>query len=207
MRKPCLFVSIGTAALIAAAPVHAASPALVFGLVVAGIAGAAITVNAARQEPATATPGVVPEQPAPQRRQTSMRNKRAQPPRTAATINAEAPAQTSGAGNDVWGYSKRYGWVRGTPQNVASVDAPLAPAGATSDRVVEACKEAVASTARAYDVSSMEAVSAGRRARANGRIVAPVEVRAVYALPGGHEVKRTVVRCQLDRRGRVVATS
>jgi hypothetical protein len=200
-------VTIGTTALIAAAPVHAASPALVFGLLVAGMAGAAITANAASQEPAIATSGVVPEQAAPQRRQTSTRTQRAQPSRTSATMTAEASARSSTTSNDVWGYSQRYGWVRGTPQNVASVDAPLAPAGATSDRVVEACKEAVASTARAYDVASMEAVSAGRRGRANGRIVAPVEVRAVYALPGGHEVKRTIVRCQLDRRGRVVATS
>jgi hypothetical protein len=201
MRKPCLFVTVGTAALIAAAPAHAASPALVFGLIVAGIAGAAITVNAASQEPATATPTAALETPTPQRRPTS-RTRRAQPSQSA-TMSAEAPSPSRAA--HVWGYSNRYGWVRGTPEHVATVDAPLA--GANSDWLVSACKDAVARTARGYNVAALEAVSAGRKGRVNGRVVVPVEVRAVYALPGGHEVKRSVVRCELDRRGRVVATS
>jgi hypothetical protein len=74
-------------------------------------------------------------------------------------------------------------------------------------RLVNACREAIAKTAEPYDVASVEAVSAGRQTRVNGRVVAPVEVRAVYRVRGVHEVKRSLVRCEVDRRGRVIATS
>ena len=72
---------------------------------------------------------------------------------------------------------------------------------------MSACRDAIAKNAGRYDVASLEAVSAGKPTRVKGRTVVPVEVRAVYKVRGVHEVKRSTVRCEVDRAGRVVATS
>jgi hypothetical protein len=204
MRKPCLVATVGAATLIVAAPAQAASPVLIVGLLAAaGIAGTAVAISASQQSPAETIQeparalSANTRQAAPMQQQSAVRATRAGP-------DSRQIARTMRSGSpDVWGYSKRYGWIRGTAENVAAIDAPLALKGASRDRLLSSCRKAVASTARSYDLVSLEAVSAGRRGRANGRIVAPVEVRAVYAFPGGHEVRRTMVRCELDRSGRV----
>ena len=79
--------------------------------------------------------------------------------------------------------------------------------GRAPNRIVSACRDAIAKNAQNYDLASLEAVGAGRQARVNGRTVAPLEVRAVYRVHGVHEVKRTTVRCEIDRGGRVLSTS
>jgi len=63
------------------------------------------------------------------------------------------------------------------------------------------------SNAQRFDLASLEAVSGGRQLRINGRIIAPLDVCAIYKINGVHEVKRSKVRCEVDRAGRVVATS
>ena len=102
-------------------------------------------------------------------------------------------------GRDAWAYTDKYGWVGGSPQDVSTINAPLARQSGTRNRIVSACREAIAKNAQRYDLASLEAVGAGLPARVNGRIVAPLEVRAVYRVRGVHEVKRTTVRCEIDR--------
>lgn len=109
--------------------------------------------------------------------------------------------------DEAWDYTTKHGWVGGTARDVSTIETPLAPRPGTSPRVVSACRDAIAKTAGSYDVASLEAVSAGRQSRKKGRTVAQIEVRAVYRVRGVHEVKRTVVRCEIDRSGRVIATS
>jgi hypothetical protein len=110
-------------------------------------------------------------------------------------------------GRDAWAYSQTRGWVGGAREDVSAVDAPLAPQQGTPQRFVNACRDAVARNAQRYDVASLEAVSAGRPTRIKGRTLVPVEIRAIYRVRGVHEVRRTQVRCEIDRAGRVLATS
>jgi hypothetical protein len=134
---------------------------------------------------------------------------RAAPPALAFGLIAgmAAVAILGQTGQDAWAYSDRYGWVGGAREDVSAIDTPLAARPGTSQRIVNACRDAVAKNAGRYDVASLEAVSAGRQARVNKRTVAPIEVRAIYRVRGVHEVKRTHVRCEIDRSGRVIATS
>ncbi len=108
---------------------------------------------------------------------------------------------------DAWAYSATHGWVGGSREDVSALDAPLAPRPGASRRLVNACRDAVQQKAQRYDLASLEAVSAGPQSRTNGRTVVPVEIRAVYKVHGVHEVRRTLVRCEIDRAGRVIATS
>lgn len=120
---------------------------------------------------------------------------------------AAAANQDPGGKREVWDYTDKYGWVGGAPEDVSTLGAPLAPRPGASQRLVSACRDAIAKNAERFDVASLEAVAAGKQSRVQGRTVVPVEVRAVYKVRGVHEVKRSKVRCELDRAGRVVATS
>jgi hypothetical protein len=61
--------------------------------------------------------------------------------------------------------------------------------------------------AQPHDLASLEVVADGKAGRVNGRTIAPLEVRAIYRIRGVHEVRRSKVRCELDRAGRVIATT
>jgi hypothetical protein len=110
------------------------------------------------------------------------------------------------AGN-AWAYTPEHGWVGGAREDVSAINAPLAPRASISQRIVSACRDAIASNAQRYDLASLEAVPAGPPTRVNGRTVAPLEVRAIYRVHGVNEVRRSTVRCEIDRAGRVLATS
>ena len=110
-------------------------------------------------------------------------------------------------GRDAWAYTDKYGWVGGSPADVSTINAPLAGKPGTSNRIVSACRDAIAKNAQRYDLASLEAVGAGKQVRVNGRTVVPLQVRAIYKVRGVHEVKRTTVRCEIDQAGRVVRTS
>jgi hypothetical protein len=183
MKRPYFLATIGIAALSAASPAQA-FPALVVGLIAAGAVG----IAAASQEPASPEP----------------RQVTSSAPRASVRRPPSEPAEDR---DEVWDYTDKYGWVGGAPEHVSTINVPLAPKRGTSPRIVSACRDAVAKNAEAFDLASLEAVSAGRQARAKGRIVAPVEIRAVYKVRGVHEVKRSTVRCVVDRAGRVIATS
>ena len=155
MKRYCVFWTVGTAAVLAAGPAQAASPALIFGVMAATAVGVALI----------------------------------QP------------------GRDAWAYTDKYGWVGGSREDVSTINAPLARKTDTSNGIVSACRDAIAKNAQRYDLASLEVVGAGKQARVNGRTVAPLEVRAVYRVRGVHEVKRTTVRCEIDRAGRVIRTS
>jgi hypothetical protein len=106
-----------------------------------------------------------------------------------------------------WAYTDEHGWVGGAPEDISAINAPLAPRPGIPQRIVSACRDAIAANAQRYDLASLQAVAAGAPTRVNGRIIAPIEVRAIYRVRGVHEVRRSTVRCEIDRAGRVVATS
>ena len=108
---------------------------------------------------------------------------------------------------EAWEYTEKHGWVGGAHDEVSNVDLPLRAVPGTSPTVVSVCRDALISNAQRFDLASLEAVSGGRQLRIKGRIIAPLEVRAIYKINGVHEVKRSKVRCEVDRAGRVVATS
>ena len=106
-----------------------------------------------------------------------------------------------------WEYTEKYGWVGGLREEVTAIDTPLRPSPGTSQQVINACRDALMSHAQRFDVASLEVVSGGKQSRSNGRIIAPLDVRAVYKIHGVHEVRRSKVRCTVDRQGRVIATT
>ena len=108
---------------------------------------------------------------------------------------------------EAWQYTAKYGWVGGARHDVSTVEHSLATKPGTSQSIVSACREALMRLAQPHDVASMEVVGDGKPTRVNGRTIAPLEVRAIYQVRGVHEVKRSKVRCEIDRAGRVVATS
>jgi hypothetical protein len=103
-------------------------------------------------------------------------------------------------------YTDQHGWVGGTREDLSTVNTPLVGKPGISKRMVGACRDAIAKNAERYDLSSLEAVAAGETSRVNGRIVLPLDVRAIYRVRGVHEVRRSAVRCELDRAGRVIRT-
>lgn len=109
--------------------------------------------------------------------------------------------------HEAWAYTDKYGWVGGAEADVSSVDVPLQSKPGPSRRLIDACREALISTAKRYDLAELEVGGTGRQLRVNGRLIVPLDVRAIYRINGVHEVKRSKIRCELDRAGRVVSTS
>jgi len=122
-------------------------------------------------------------------------------------VAAAVGVSSSQQPHEAWEYTDKYGWVGGSREDVSAVDSPLRSTPGTSQAVVSACRDALMSKAQRYDLASLEAVSGGKQVRAKGRIIAPLQVRATYKINGVHEVKRTTVRCEVDRAGRVISTS
>ena len=106
-----------------------------------------------------------------------------------------------------WAYTHDHGWVGGAPSDVSTINTPLTPRRSIPPRIVSACRDAIAANAQRYDLASLEAVGASVATRVKGRIIAPIEVRAIYRVRGVNEVRRSIVRCEVDRAGRVVTTS
>jgi hypothetical protein len=185
-RSLCL----ATAALVVSAASPAgASPALVIGLIAVGAIGIAAGTH---EEPSPAAPAVSPGGGR------AAARRPAQPaPRPAADEEED----------EAWEYTDKHGWVGGAPEVVSTINSPLKAKPGASQKLVSACRDAVAKKAEPYGVASLEAVGAGKQSRVKGRIVVPVEMRAIYRVRGVHEVKRSTVRCEVDRAGRVIATS
>ena len=108
---------------------------------------------------------------------------------------------------EAWRYTATHGWVGGARDDVSSVEHPLSAKPGTSRSIVSACRDALMRVAQPHDLASLEVVGDGRAGRLKGRTVAPLEARAIYRVRGVHEVRRTKVRCEIDRAGRVIATT
>ena len=108
---------------------------------------------------------------------------------------------------EAWQYTEKYGWVGGAREQISALELPLPSRPGTSKQVVSACRDAPMRTAHRYDLVSLEAVSGGKPMRLSGRLIAPLDVRAIYKERGVHEVRRSKVRCEVDKAGRVVATT
>ena len=124
-----------------------------------------------------------------------------------AAVAAAVAVSASQQPHEAWAYTDKYGWVGGAEADVASVDAPLQSKSGPSRRLIDACREALISTGKRYDLAELEIGGAGKQFRVNGRLIVPLDVRAIYRVNGVHEVKRSKIRCELDRAGRVVSTS
>jgi hypothetical protein len=123
----------------------------------------------------------------------------------AAALAAGVGVSASQQPYETWQYTAKYGWVGGARDDVSTVEQPLFPRYGTSQSIVRACRDVLTRLAQPYDVASMEVVGNGKPRRVNGRTIAPLDVRAIYRLPGGHEVTRSKVQCEIDRAGRVIA--
>jgi hypothetical protein len=124
----------------------------------------------------------------------------------AAALAAAVGASASQQPYETWQYTAKYGWVGGARADVSTVEYPLASRSGTPQSIVRVCRDALMRRAQPYDLVSMEVVGTGKPRRVKGRTIAPLDVRAIFRLPGGHEVTRSEVRCEIGRAGRVIAT-
>jgi hypothetical protein len=97
------------------------------------------------------------------------------------------------------------GPVRGLPTEFARLVQPIYARPGTPTPVVQACRQGIVAAARPYGVVRVDAASAGAARRGpGGDLIAPVEMRMVYARAGGYEARQARVTCRIDARtGRV----
>lgn len=115
-----------------------------------------------------------------------------------------SPASAASQAETTLVYVPQTGYVRGTPEALASLGTPLRAASGPN-RTVEACREVVLSEAAKIGAREVEAVSAGPHRRdAKGRYVGPVHMRITYARLGGYEVREATMTCLVDRNGKIV---
>jgi hypothetical protein len=81
---------------------------------------------------------------------------------------------------ETWQYTSTSGWVGGARYDVATVEHPLPSKPGTSRSVVSACRDTLMRLAQPHDLAAMEVVGDGKPRRVNGRIIAPLDVRAIY---------------------------
>ena len=127
---------------------------------------------------------------------------------SAASCQMPRQLQPIGSGGTAEGTVRTFlpqtGWVRGTPDAVASVGTPL-EAARGPNRTVDTCRSVVESEAQKIGAREVEAVSAGRhRLNGKGQYVAPVLMRITYARPDGYEVRQARMTCIVDRQGKIV---
>ncbi|MDB5642711.1 MAG: hypothetical protein JWN07_2028 [Hyphomicrobiales bacterium] len=104
----------------------------------------------------------------------------------------------------VLSYVPSTGFVRGTPEALASIGQPLQPVP-SRNRTVETCRATVESEAVKLGAKQVEAVSAGEEHRDRNRnFVAPVLMRVTYAKPVGYEVRQARLTCTVDAAGKIV---
>lgn len=97
------------------------------------------------------------------------------------------------------------GRVRGTRAAIATIGQPLRPARGRN-RTVNACRATVASEAAKLGAKEVEAASAGRERRTAARhYVAPVKFRITYKVGRKYDVRFTVLRCVVDRKGALLS--
>jgi hypothetical protein len=98
----------------------------------------------------------------------------------------------------------RTGYVRGTPDAIASLGRPLQPAPG-HNRTLEPCRATVEQEAVKLGAREVEAVSAGPEDQDDqGQIFGPVAMRIVYDVPGGYEVRLARLTCVVNRRGEIL---
>jgi hypothetical protein len=107
----------------------------------------------------------------------------------------------------VLAYLPNIGFVRGTPEALATVGRPL-PVRPGPNRTVEACRAMVEAEAVKLGARQVEAVSAGRERRdVRGRYVGRVLFRITYQRVGSAEVRLATLTCIVDRSGALVAAN
>lgn len=82
----------------------------------------------------------------------------------------------------------------------------LVAVSGTPHAVVQACRQAITASAKAFGAKDVRAVSAGSLRRLSPDVVAaPLVVRIRYARDEGIEVRQARIRCHLDASDRVIA--
>jgi hypothetical protein len=85
-------------------------------------------------------------------------------------------------------------------------NAPLVAKIGTPLQIVQNCRTSIVMAALPYGVVRVDAASAGRLNRTrDGRILAPIEVRVIYARANTSQTRQSRVACELDADGAVVA--
>ena len=122
--------------------------------------------------------------------------------RTAAQPRAPAASGSEAQDGTVLADIPPYGFVRDTPEALAALMRPLAPAPGRND-LVEACRALVEKSAEEQGAARVEAVSAGPQRRVRNGYVARVRFRILY--PGflRSQVRQATLICRADRNGRV----
>ncbi len=119
-------------------------------------------------------------------------------------ISPASTASKAQGEETVLAYVPNTGYVRGTPEAVASIGVPLAIAPGPN-RTVEACRDVVESEASKIGAREVEAASAGpHRRNRRGQYEGPVRMRITYATSNGFEVREATMTCIVDARGKIV---
>lgn len=134
-----------------------------------------------------------------------------EPPNTSAAswqvpwqISPASTASKAQSEATVLAYVPNTGYVRGTPEVVASIGVPLTSAPGPN-RTVEACRDVVESEASKIGAREVEAASAGpHRRNRKGQYEGPVRMRITYATSNGFEVREATMTCIVDARGKIV---
>lgn len=115
-----------------------------------------------------------------------------------------SPASKAQGEETVLAYVPNTGYVRGTPEVMASIGRPLTPAPGPN-RTVDACRDVVESEASKIGAREVEAASAGQHRRnRKGQYEAPVRMRITYATSNGFEVREATMTCIVDASGKIV---
>ncbi|KAB1069874.1 hypothetical protein [Methylobacterium planeticum] len=100
----------------------------------------------------------------------------------------------------VWGT----GFVKGTPEALASIGRPLAGSPIPS-RTLDTCRTTVWSEASKVGAKDIEAVPvAADKQDRKGHYFAPVLMRVTYVRPLALEVRQSMLICVVDRSGSIV---
>ena len=96
------------------------------------------------------------------------------------------------------------GRVRGTRAAIGTIGQSLRSARGRN-RTVNACRAVVVSEAVKFGAKEVEAASAGRERRTASRnYVAPVKFRITYKIGRKYDVRFTVLRCVVSRKGKLL---
>ncbi|WP_230530482.1 hypothetical protein [Microvirga roseola] len=84
--------------------------------------------------------------------------------------------------------------------------APLVPRSGTPTYIVRNCRDSIVAAAAPLGAVRVDAASAGQTQQAqDGRLVAPIEVRIVYASTRARQVRHSYITCQISADGTVTA--
>lgn len=119
-------------------------------------------------------------------------------------ISPISPVSETSGEKTVLSYVWGTGFVKGTPEALASIGRPL-PGSSDPSRTLDTCRTTVWSEASKVGAKDIEAVpmAADKKDR-KGHFFAPVLMRVTYVRPLALEVRQSMLICVVDRSGGIV---